>query len=269
MRKLDFKDKWILITGASSGLGKEIARQLALQHQANLIIVARRKTKLEALKKELESSAKVEVVVKTADLSIAEEVDKVVAFCLNERPLYGAVLNAGTTYFGKHQELEWSSFQTLMQTNIMGLMRMLNPIVQHFEQGTQEGGLLIISSMAAFSPVPYQAAYSATKAYLSNFSKALSHEIQNPNFSISVFEPGGIVTEMTDNHKFNDLRSWLMTVEKAASEAIYTLQQRKYRHIPGLQNQIGALLMRFLPGKFIASRMAKIYHRALSKTASK
>ena len=268
MGKLDFKNKWLLITGASSGLGAEMARQLALQHQANLIIVARRQSKLEALKKELEEKGNVQVIVQSADLSIPAEVDKVVQYCLKEKDLYGAILNAGTTYFGKHTDLEWATFDTMMQTNILGLMRMLNPIVQHFEQKKKEGGLLIVSSMAAFSPVPYQAAYSASKAFLSNFSNALSHEIQNPNFSVSVFEPGGIATEMTDDEKFNDLRSWMMTVEKAASEGIYALQSRKYRHIPGFQNRVGAFFMQLLPGRFIAGQMAKVYQKALSKSKS-
>ena len=69
MGKLQFKNKWILVTGASSGLGEEMARQLAYQHQANLILLARRREKLEQLKAELEKEAGVSVKVVVADLS--------------------------------------------------------------------------------------------------------------------------------------------------------------------------------------------------------
>ena len=264
-KPLDFNQKWILITGASSGLGREMARQLAHQHKANLIVVARRKAKLEALKQELERDAQVQVKVMTADLSIPEQVDQVVNQSIADGQLYGVILNAGTTYFGPQKELPWEQFETIMQTNIMGLVRMINPLVNHFEQANKSGGILIVSSMAAFSPVPYQAAYSATKAFLSNFANALYHELKNPNFSITVFEPGGIETEMTEDKKFNDLRAWLMPVEQAAKEGIHAFQQRKYRYVPGMTNRVGAYLMGLLPGKVIAGKMAKVYSKALSK----
>ncbi|MEM8909944.1 MAG: SDR family NAD(P)-dependent oxidoreductase [Bacteroidota bacterium] len=264
MSALDFRQKWMLITGASSGLGAEMARQLALQFQTNLIVVARREAKLLALKTELEALAKVEVKVKSADLSIPEQVDRVITESLTEVDLYGIVLNAGTTYFGQHRALAWEQFNTIMQTNIMGLMRMIHPAIAHFEETQKPGGILIVSSMAAFSPVPYQAAYSATKAFLSNFANALSHELSNPQFSITVFEPGGIATEMTANEKFNELRGWMMPVNTAAREGLWAFQQRKYRYVPGFFNRIGGFLMRLLPGQFIASRMAKVYRKALA-----
>lgn len=264
-KRLDFNQKWILITGASSGLGREMARQLAHQFKANLVIVARRKAKLEALKKELESEANVNVKVLVADLTIQEDIDKVIGHCTTSIPLYGVILNAGTTYFGYHKDLDWNKFETIMQTNVMGLLRMVNPLVDYFEVSGRTGGIMIVSSMAAFSPVPYQAAYSATKAFLSNFANALYHELQNPEFSITVYEPGGIVTEMTDDQKFNDLRGWLMPVETAAKEGIYAFQNRKYRYIPGFFNRIGGWFMKALPGKLIAGNMAKIYRKALKK----
>src|ERR1700744_2431098 len=105
MSKLQFKNKWILVTGASSGLGEEMARQLAFQHGANLILLARRKEKLEQLKAELEKYAKGSGKVVVADLSNLEDVDKAVDEILKSGHLYGAILNAGVTYFGRHSDL--------------------------------------------------------------------------------------------------------------------------------------------------------------------
>src|ERR1700709_1172808 len=99
MSKLQFKNKWVLVTGASSGLGEEMARQLAYEHGANLILLARRREKLEQLKTELEKNAKVSVKIIVTDLSKLEDVDKAIDELLKDGQLYGAVLNAGVTYF--------------------------------------------------------------------------------------------------------------------------------------------------------------------------
>src|SRR6201995_4243358 len=131
MSKLQFKNKWVLVTGASSGLGEEMARQLALQHGANLILLARRKEKLEKLKAELEQAVKVKIIV--ADLSKLEEVDRAADEALKDGNLYAAILNAGITYFGPHKDLDWDYFQTMLQTNVVGVTRMTNRLVDHFE----------------------------------------------------------------------------------------------------------------------------------------
>src|ERR1700743_2435536 len=105
MGKLQFKNKWVLVTGASSGLGEEMARQLAFDYQANLILLARRKEKLEQLKTELEIDAGIKVKIIVADLSKLSEVDSALDQVLAGGELYGAILNAGVTYFGRHAEL--------------------------------------------------------------------------------------------------------------------------------------------------------------------
>jgi short-subunit dehydrogenase len=266
MKTLQLKDKWILVTGASSGLGQEMARQLAHNFHANLIIVARRADKLEQLKSELEKAAGISVKIIVADLSDIKETDRVISESIADGNLYGAILNAGVTYFGRHTELPWENFESILQTNVVGVVRMTNSLVKYFDKPGMEGGLMLVSSMAGFFPVPYQAAYSATKAFITAFGNALHNELQNPNFSITVFAPGGIATEMTDNSKFNDLKGWLMPVSQAAKEGIYGFVHRKYNYVPGALNRLGNVMMNFLPKKFITGRMSKIYLRSLTQS---
>jgi uncharacterized protein len=261
MGKLQFEDKWVLVTGASSGLGEEIARQLAQLHHANLILLARRKEKLDQLKAELGQIVKVRTIV--ADLCKLDEVDAALDEILKDGELYAAVLNAGVTHFGPHHELEWSDFETMLQTNVVSVTRMTNRLVNHFEQTGKEGGLLIVSSMAAVIPIPYQAAYSGTKAFILSFATALSYELKNRNFSITVYTPGGIVSEMTSGEKFNDLRGWLMPVKRAANEAINALVKRRSTYIPGFVNRIGSIAVKLFSKKFIMARMSKIYGQSL------
>jgi hypothetical protein len=105
-----------------------------------------------------------------------------------------------------------------------------------------------------------------------SFATALSHELKNRNFSITVYTPGGIISEMTSGEKFNDLRGWLMPVKQAANEAINALIKRRSTYIPGFVNRLGGIAARFLPKKFIMHRMSKVYEKSLwnaSKSNSK
>lgn len=269
MSKLQFKNKWVLVTGASSGLGEELARQLAYEHGANLILLARRKDKLEQLKAEFEKEAKVSVKIIVADLSKLDDVDKAIDQLLADGQLYGAILNAGVTYFGKHSQLTWEQFETMLKTNVVSVVRFTNRLVEHFESNGNEGGILIVSSMAAIFPVPYQSAYSGTKSFILSYATALAHEIKNPRFSLSVYAPGGIVTEMTAGDNFHDLQGWLMPVKQAAKEGIYAFQNRKLTHVPGLMNRVGGFFMKLLPKKLIIGQMSKVYEKALVKAEGK
>jgi short-subunit dehydrogenase len=262
MAKLQFKNKWVLVTGASSGLGYEMAIQLAVKHQANLILVARRSDKLEILKQEIEAKSQVQVKTVTADLSRMEDIDRVLQTALAE-DLYGAILNAGVTYFGQHLDLEWGAFEKMLQTNVTGMVRMTHHLVAYFERNQKEGGLMIVSSMAAVVPTPYQAAYSGTKGFMLNFITALSHELQNKKFSMTVYLPGGIATEMTDNEKFSPLKRWLMPVTEAARQGLMAFRERKVNHVPGATNRLVGYLSRIVNKRIIVRSMARIYARAL------
>lgn len=264
MRSLNFTNQWVLITGASSGLGREMALQLANRFKANLIITARRHERLLQLKSELEQAGvKVKVIV--ADLSANEDIDRLMNECLNDTPLYAAILNAGVTYFGKHSELNQQGFNQLLQTNVIGIVRMVNQLTAYFEQNQRQGAIMTVASMAAMFPAPYQAAYSGTKGFILNFMLALSQELTNKQLSLTVYAPGGIATEMTEGEKFSDLKKWLMPVEQAAREGIYALQHRKDVYIPGALNRFGSRFLKLLPKSFILGQMGKNYRKSLFK----
>ena len=102
MKDMTLNSRWVLVTGASSGLGKEMACQLARQYRPNLILVARRADKLEALKAELDKEAGVCCHVIAAELSSPVDVDRVYEEAIAVGDVYGVILNAGVTHFGRH-----------------------------------------------------------------------------------------------------------------------------------------------------------------------
>jgi short-subunit dehydrogenase len=263
MKSMEFRGRWVLLTGASSGLGLEMARILANEYGANLVISARRGDRLLALKQELEASAKVQIVTSIADLSKLEDVDRLLAEATAGRELYAAILNAGVTHFGSFHSLGWDAFKQMLDTNVTSVVRMATALVPVLE--AHHGGLMLVSSMAGMVPVAYQTAYSATKAFLVHFGSGLWHELQGRSVSVTTYAPSGVVTEMTAGENFNTLRRWLMPVDAAAREGIEALRKRKYLHIPGAANRVGTAFARLLPQRMTTGLVASQYRSALKK----
>ena len=263
---MELQDQWVWITGASSGLGRAMAERLARQNRAKLIITARRAAQLEELRDSLGSTT--EVVALPGDLGNPEEVDRL-ASTVRTYPLRAAVLNAAVTYFGPHRELTRERLDSLLQVNLLGTMRLANHLVAQLSQGQEPTRLLIVSSMAGLTPVPYQAAYSGTKAFLIAFGTALSHELRDTNLSVGLFAPGGIATEMTSGDNFKPLSRWLAPVDEVAEEGVRALSSKATLVVPGFLNRLGLLLMRFLPRDLAVKQLASTYKNALRESESK
>jgi uncharacterized protein len=266
MKPIRLSGLWTLITGASSGLGREMARQLARDHRANIIAVARRQDRLADLKREIESSAGVKIDPIVADLSKIEDVDRVFDLATRDRQIAAAILNAGVTHFGEHEALGWDQFEAMVRTNVTGTVRMSNALVPHLEKHLEGGALMLVSSMAGLTPIPFQTAYSATKAFVAHFVIALSYEMKGRNVSITTYAPGGIATEMTAGDHFGPLRGWLMDVEVAAREGVDALLGRRRFAVPGFNNRLGMIAARLLPQSIVTGRVAATYRSALEKT---
>lgn len=205
----------------------------------------------------------------TADLSRSEDVARVFAFSTKEVVLHAAVLNAGVTYFGQDREISEDCHKNIIQTNITAMAYLMQQFAKYFDESGQERGLLLVASMAAISPAPYQSLYSGTKAFIYAYAQALSAELENKQFSISIFTPGGIQTEMTANAGFEGLQKWLMPVDKVAKIALNGFVKRKLIVIPGAENKMGALFFKFLPKRFLLTQLGSVYRKALGKNGNK
>jgi hypothetical protein len=263
MKAMELKGRWVLVTGASSGLGREMARVLAKEHRANVVLVARRAEKLEELAQELRAQHQVEVRSIAADLSREDEAERLFRAATAEVDLHAAVLNAGVTHFGHHDELSWDAFKQMMALNIITTTRLTTLLLPYLERRGENGAVMLVSSMAGLAPTPYQSAYSATKAFLVNYGCSLHHEMAPRGVSVTTFAPGGIITDMTAGERFNSLRGWLMPVDVCARSAVKALQRREYLAVPGFVYRVGSVLTRLLPQRFFTGRVAAQYRRSL------
>ena len=262
------KGRWVLVTGASSGLGWAMAELLASEHGANLVLVARRQDRLQELREKLVKDHQISVEVVVADLSDLEQVDRVFDVATDGRDIDAVILNAGITHFGRHDELDWAGFERMLAVNVTATVRLTSKFVPYLTGRGVSGAILLVSSLAGVLPVPYQTVYSGTKAFLVNYGCGLYHELRHTDVSVTTFVPGGIRTEMTAGEKFGPLRPWLMPVDRCARDAINAMCARRFMFTPGVGTRVGTALLNLLPRRFVTGRLAATYRAALEKAAS-
>lgn len=262
MAKLNFTNKWILITGASSGLGKEMARYLALKENANLLIAARRKERLDELKKEIETAGDSKVITIEADVSTTEGADHLFQTATQKADVYGVINNAGITYYGMSEQGQLDYFEKIIRVNLLALMRLSLKFLDYFKE-KGDGALLNITSETAFLTIPYQNVYSASKHAAQAFTEGLYMEYRKSGVVISSVAPGGIATEMLSlsglDKKHGMDSPFNMDAAVAARKTIKAFKKKKFLYIPGFVNQLTAFLVRFFPRKWVARVTEMLY----------
>ena len=244
-----------LITGASSGIGRDMARVLA-KAKVDLILVARRKERLMELKKELP----VHVTVVVLDVSKRENCEALYQRFVHE-PIDILINNAGFGDYGEFHETELDKDLQMVQTNIQAVHILTKLFLKDFIR-RDKGYILNVASSAAFLPGPLMATYYATKSYVLRLSMAIWKELQKKgsHVSISVLCPGPVRTEFdkVPNVKF------LMdgkTSEEVAAIAIRRMLEKKLLIIPGMLMKASYIATRFLPNRLLMSCSYHIQHR--------
>jgi hypothetical protein len=235
-----------VVTGASSGLGEEFARQLA-KRGYDLVLVARRRELLDTLAAQISDAAGAKAEVIEADLSRTEGVAKV-----EERLAAGDVQllvnNAGFGTHGEFHELPLDRELEEIDVNVRALTRLthaaLGPMVR-----SKGGAVINVASTGAYQPVPYMATYAATKAYVLYFSEALHEEVRPHGVSVTCLCPGPVKTgfQATAGVSAERLRvGWTKPADVVAS-ALNAAKAGSAITVPGVMNKLTAALPRFVP----------------------
>lgn len=230
-----------LVTGASSGLGEEYARQLAPICDS-LVIVARRKKQLNQLMVELSSASPgTAVYVIPADLTLANErielLNQLKAMALSPDLL---VNNAGMGDYGSFETAEWRKLDDMLQLNVTALTHLCHLFLPDMLREGGGGSIINVSSLASTLPIPDFAVYAATKAYVSSFSEALRLELREYHIPVLAVCPGPVHTGFgkvaTREEKMNSLPSregFYVSAEKVVSDSICALHADRARIYPG------------------------------------
>ena len=249
-----------LITGASGGIGYELAKLLA-QDSYDLVLVARSADKLTQLAAELEKTYKIRAMVHVADLSQAGAPDKVFA-ATQQAGIEVDVLvnNAGFGQFGFYVDTDLTEELEQIQLNVTSLTQLtklyLRPMVQR-----GRGRILNVASTAAFQPGPLMAVYYATKAYVLSFSSALSNELQGTGVTATCLCPGPTTTEFHKRAAMDAskiMRAPFMDAKSVAEIGYRAMLKGKPLAIAGRMNWLVAQSTRFAPRSWTAAIARKI-----------
>lgn len=244
-----------LVTGASSGIGAAIARELAALG-VDLVLTARRRDALDAVAASCEG-VKVEIV--TADLGKPDAARALWEATIAGGPIDILINNAGFGYFRRFDEVDWARDAELIQLNMTSLVALTRCFVDAHKTSTQPANIVNIASTGAYQSVPNMALYAASKAFVRNFSEALHDEHRGTPLSVTCICPGGTETAFHAASGGGDY-SWIANASTKSAEfvahaAIRAMLRGKRTVVPGLFNKVSCFGVRFLTRRF-ASRVA-------------
>ena len=249
-----------LITGASSGIGFELAKLFARDaHQ--LVLVARGKEALLYVAGQLREQFDVPVTVIAKDLSRALSPEELLAE-LRQRGLQVEVLvnNAGFGAYGPFAESDPVVQLEMVQLNLTSLTHLTRLLLPEMV-GRRAGKILNVASTAAFQPGPLMAVYYASKAYVLSFSEALANELRGSGVTVTALCPGPTPTgfqKRSGMKSSGHLSSFAMDVESVARIGYQGMLRGKTVVIPGLRNRLLAQLVQFVPRDLVTSIVRRI-----------
>lgn len=246
---------YILITGASSGLGEEFARQYA-HKKRDLILVARSQDKLASLATELSKRHSVQVQVLPADLSKLDSPEKVYAAC--EKAGWEVDLlinNAGFGLFGHFVNQEPAKIEEMLMLNMISVSKLSRLFLPAMVR-TRSGGIINVGSTASFQPIPNFAAYAATKAFVLSLSEALYAEVSASGVKVMALCPGPTETRFFDRaSRESGTPGGVKIAMKSASDVVRLAINRFDRGarvvVPGFLNNTLALCVPFTPRRLV------------------
>ncbi|OUL18461.1 SDR family oxidoreductase [Nostoc sp. 106C] len=256
------RQKTALITGASSGIGYQLAYIFA-RNRYNLVLVDKKEEKLNEMADEFPQKFDIFVKIFAKDLSIPTSPEEIFRD-LQKASIKVDVLvnNAGFGTYGVFAETDLTTELNMLQVNIVSLTHLTKLFLKDMvEQGY--GKILNVASVAAFQPGPLMAVYFATKAYVLSFSEAIANELEGTGITVTALCPGPTATEFQQAAAMKDSKissvSRMMDTETVAKIGYRSLMANKTVVVPGLRNKILAESVRFTP-RSLVTKVVKSMH---------
>lgn len=249
-----------LITGASTGLGKELANVFA-KNQHNLILIARNKERLISLQQKFELEYKVKVEIFPIDLTLKNSSREVYEFLKKKQyKIQILINNAGFATNGFYLDNDLETEINEIHLNIIALMELTHYVGKEMLKDSKEKPkyfykILNVGSIAGFQAGPYMSTYYASKAFVLHFSEGLYEEFKDHNILVSTLCPGATKTEFFKRAKIENSKlanPWtMMSADKVANYTYKKLMKNKVIIIPGFHNKFGVFSVRLIPRSVI------------------
>ena len=250
-------DSDVVVTGASSGIGTEIAKGLA-QRGHNLVLVARRRERMEALAAELREAHGVQITVHARDLGSAGERDALVSDLRAAGRTVSGICNcAGFGTSGKFKDLPLQREREQVELNVSALMDLTHAWLD--DMVTAGGGAVLnVASIAAFQPLPNMAVYSASKAFVQTFSEAVHEELRGTGVSCTVLCPGPVETEWSEIASADAVMIGpaIVSPRDVAEAAIVGMEAGKRSVVPGIVPKAMSIAGHFAPRSLLLPGLA-------------
>ena len=250
----DFTEKWSLVTGASSGIGAEFAKQLAARG-SRLVLVARREERLNKLGAELSTESRVVALDLLEDEAIAK-----LKRATSDIEIDVVVNNAGFGDYGEFSAIDEDKAARMVQLNVWKLVELTHVFLPAMLE-RKRGAIINLASTSAFQAVPFMALYAATKAFVLHFSEGLWAETRKKGVTVQALCPGFTETEFFDEASLpKSVAFGTKTVEHVVSTSLDAMVKGKQYHIPGWMNYFVAMSNRFITRRLGAIQGAKAFH---------
>ncbi|HEY0262397.1 MAG TPA: SDR family oxidoreductase [Chitinophagales bacterium] len=255
---------YALITGASKGIGKEIAKELS-KRQYDLVLVARSENLIADLAKEMNANYGVKAVYVATDLSAENAAETLLNFLQqNEISISVLVNNAGYGLWGAFEKLSLEEQINMLRLNDETLVRITHKLLPSLHKA-KKAYILNIASTTAYQAIPYLSVYAASKAFVVAFSRGLAAELSDTNVSVTCVSPGGTDTNFMERAGIDKAEivkaasKVSMSPEDVAKQAVEALFAGKTEFIPGAINKIQVGANNFLPKKLIEKIAGNLY----------
>ena len=254
---------YALITGASKGIGKAIAFNLAAK-KINLLLIARSGNLLNEIADGLSEKYSIEVKWLSVDLAVDHAAETIFRWVnTNNIQVNMLINNAGYGLSGNFEKYTSQDHADMMKVNMISMVKLTSLFLPMMKQ-QEESYILNIASNAAYQAVPYLSTYAASKSFVVSFSRALRYELRNTNVSVTCISPGGTDTDfalragvgkkaMKAGEKLN------MTAEDVAAIALKSMFKKRREVITGLVNKLGALMVWLTPKRLSERVAASLY----------
>ena len=251
----DFNGKWALVTGASSGIGAALSRELA-KHGARLILTARRRDRLEKLAGEL-TAIGTEVRIVTADLNDPVAPQKLYDATEGAGLAVDILINnAGLGQYGAFCVSPVEQELSQVRVNCEAMVRLTRLFVPRMVE-RRRGWVLVLASTASFQPVPYITTYAATKAFDRFFALGLAAEVARFGVKVTALCPGATDSEFFEVARSEAFKRGVQSAPEVARQAISALARGQRTILPSFTGRLSTLLVRFLPVRLITHLIEK------------